>query len=196
MIPKILHQIWLGLPTLPQRYQDWVDNLKRLHPDWKYLFWHNDNIQEFNVSALLKRCHNNSSKSNIIRIEAVRRYGGVYCDTDIEPLRAFDPLLSNEAFIGWQEPQIACSAVFGAVPNHPWLGRMSARLPHWASKPSPWGPTLFSENLVDVTVYPVRYFYPYLWFEDEVTPPQCSYTIHHWDRTWDCAYQKKRAEGV
>lgn len=183
MIPKILHQIWVGDKPKDVQYENWTNKLKTLHPGWTYYFWHNGNIDEFGINELLKDCQNESSKSNIIRIHAVKSYGGIYCDMDIEPLRSFEPLLGNKAFVGWEVPGRVCSALFGAIPSHPWLIRMVEAVPAWIGRESPWGPSLFSENLSDVTVYPVDYFYPYLW-HDEPRPAIDSYTIHHWHRTW------------
>lgn len=186
MIPKILHQIWIGNKPIPDLHLKWMNKFKLLHPDWQFYFWNDSNIGEFGVEKLLEICQTRASQSNIIRIEAVKKYGGIYCDTDVEPLRAFDSFLQNEAFVGWEVPNRVCNAIFGAIPEHPWLQRMSQMLPDWVAMPSPWGPTLASHNLADVTVYSVKTFYPFLWYEQPLPASECgsAYTIHYWNQSW------------
>ena len=42
MIPKIIHQIWLGPLPPPQR---WLDSWRDHHPDWDYHLWTNEKYQ-------------------------------------------------------------------------------------------------------------------------------------------------------
>jgi mannosyltransferase OCH1-like enzyme len=183
MIPKNLHQIWLGPKPIPLEYLEWNKKLQLLHPDWTYYFWTDDNIQDFKYKNLLSSCVSESAKSDVIRIEAVHRYGGIYCDMDVEPLRAFDStLLSNDAFGCWAWPTVIGSGIFGTIPNHPWLNRIIEELPQWASKPDPWSPYLFSQNLMDVTVYPGDFFLE--GGKDRFKNTEHSYTIHHWHMSW------------
>jgi mannosyltransferase OCH1-like enzyme len=182
VIPKIMHQVWLGPKPLPTQYLEWSKKLRELHPDWEYYLWTDADIHDLKLTHLLPLCVSYSSKSNVIRMEVVNTYGGIYCDMDVEPLQSFDRLLSNEAFIGKESEKYVCNGFFGTTPNHPWLCRMIAELPQWVHKSPPWGPTLFSRELTtDVTVYPEEVF---LHGGNHSQITESSLTIHHFHTSW------------
>ena len=39
MIPRTLHQVWLGPDPIPARYMGFLDGWRRLHPGWSYQLW-------------------------------------------------------------------------------------------------------------------------------------------------------------
>ena len=46
MIPKIIHQLWVGPKKPPlQLMETWKTN----HPDWQYMFWNEETLKEHNA---------------------------------------------------------------------------------------------------------------------------------------------------
>jgi len=39
MIPKTIHQIWVGDFKIPLREQSLIEKLKESHPDYDHIFW-------------------------------------------------------------------------------------------------------------------------------------------------------------
>lgn len=117
-IPKRLHQIWLG-SELPKHYKPLIKNLRKLHPEWEYKLWTDDNIDfELINSDFFRRAKNMGQKSDILRYEILNKYGGVYLDLDHLAVKSFNSLLHLESFAGViydSRPQIA-NGVIGSMP--------------------------------------------------------------------------------
>ena len=154
-IPKVLHQIWLGPRPMHPLMVSWRERLAALHPGWELNLWREGGgpatltcgrleIASSYPELLARACHL-SQRSNIWRYEIVSRFGGVYLDTDVEPLRPFDDLLAGlEAFVArktqapqvgfcWQRalnvpPLAYVTGLFGCVPGHPWTAELLACL--------------------------------------------------------------------
>ena len=93
LIPKIIHQIWLGSP-LPEKYKQFQQSWKKYHPDWTYILWTEKEIEEFGLKnkKIYDASTNYGQKSDIARYEILYRIGGLYVDTDFECLKPFDIL--------------------------------------------------------------------------------------------------------
>lgn len=55
----------------------------------------------------------------MVRLLKLYELGGFYMDTDVQVLREFTPLLSNEMFLGYMWECNMGAAVIGARPRHP-----------------------------------------------------------------------------
>lgn len=190
MIPKIIHQIWLGENPVPDQFRVWSSDIQKKHPDWEYRFWTDENIQEFDAKALLEECESFAAKSDVIRLLAVAKYGGVYLDMDIECLKPLDTLINVSAFAARESKKNICNAVFGAARNHHSVLRQIHELPDCVYKPTTWGVELmtkeFSKLNSGVTLYPKEFFYPYLWDmprEYRILHPE-TFLVHHWEKSW------------
>ena len=49
IIPKIMHQIWIGGTPLPPLYEHYLKECKLLHPDWEFKLWSDEGIEEFSI---------------------------------------------------------------------------------------------------------------------------------------------------
>ena len=146
-IPKIIHQIWTGSKEVP--YKKYREELKKKHPDWKYILWNKERLLKENIISKttfdylvqnLKKpvVHKNTPNcyklrdirdpfikiSDISRYNILKKYGGVYVDVDIICLKPLDDLLlGNEFFAGFEGDKRASgligNAVIGSIPNHP-----------------------------------------------------------------------------
>lgn len=55
----------------------------------------------------------------MVQLLKLYEFGGVYMDTDVEVLREFTPLLSDEMFLGYMWDCNMGTAVIGALSRHP-----------------------------------------------------------------------------
>ena len=197
-IPRIFHQLWLGGFDMPPKLAAWTADWRRLHPRWELRLWRdsgNDQIAAngFELASrhpklLAAACHL-SQRSNIWRYDLIDRFGGVYLDTDMEPLRPIDDLLVGvEAFASLMiahrdnktQVCLGCS-VFGSVANTPWTNNLVSRMT--AEDPIVHG-SLGSHYFTKVTVdHPeVTRFVPGVFSTTNRTAN--GYAIHHWSSRW------------
>ena len=165
-----------------------------------------DTIETSHPDLIKRACHF-AQKANIWRYEIIKRFGGVYFDTDIEPFRPIDDLvldLNAFAVEGWRKRfPVLENAFFGAAPNHPWMCDLVEGLP---SK----DPTITLSMGIDyftpttrahpeVTVLPpaaIIFIEPSNWTQaklDQQAPTPAdsrsiltdkTYAIHHWSSLW------------
>ena len=126
MVPRILHQIWLGDSPFPDEYARYRESWLRHHPSWQHRFWTEENLpRDLRRREVYERLRVPAERSDILRLEVLWREGGVYVDTDFECHRALDPVIEGLEFFtaplkpnGWVN-----NAFIGSVPGHPILDR-------------------------------------------------------------------------
>ncbi len=136
-IPKTIHQIWLGSP-LPKKLARYSRSWQKLHPDWQFKLWTDREVAEFDFQSreLFEATSCWGQKSDLLRMEILRREGGVYVDLDYECFQPIDVLANRYDFFStlkyiytahvgwpavWQKPIVACNSLIGARPDHPVL---------------------------------------------------------------------------
>lgn len=130
IIPKIIHQIWLGPKELPQNYKYYLQTWKEYNPDWQYRLWTEEDIVKENFESMdlywLARSY--QERSDIARYEILKKYGGLYVDTDIECFANFTELNHKyDFYTNFEPPAInrkkvsILNAMIASVPNHPIL---------------------------------------------------------------------------
>src|SRR6478609_278800 len=77
-----------------------------------------------------ERADKMAAKSDILRYELVWRYGGIYVDSDMEPLRPIGELLNGvNAFYGDERPDTPCNAILGCAQGDPFFEHLVKALP-------------------------------------------------------------------
>jgi mannosyltransferase OCH1-like enzyme len=106
LIPKIIHQIWLGKAELPSLYLRYQQEWKKLHPDWNYILWTENEIDklEFSTKELYAKSKDYLEKADLVRYEVLNKFGGVYADFDVEPKINLDSLIYKYEFFAGLEP--------------------------------------------------------------------------------------------
>jgi len=102
MIPKIIHYIWLGGNPIPTAIQECIESWKWVMPNFELMLWNDESIKEIDI-VFVKEAMSVGKwafASDVIRLWALAKYGGIYLDTDVKVLKSFEPLLSEHAFIG------------------------------------------------------------------------------------------------
>ena len=208
VIPKIIHQIWLGSPV-PSRYDTWRTSWKKYHPEYEYKLWTEKEILEFglvNEHAYLQS-KNFAVKSDIARCEILYRLGGIYADTDFECLARFDQkLMSVSCFLGQVFSAVPefNNALMGCMPGSTLMKMMVDSLSkpvshHNAIEIIQETGAIKLTNLVfehklheseNILILPSDYFYPWPNFllHDEKNRYKYltskSIAIHHWEMSW------------
>lgn len=187
MIPRILHQVWVGPDPLPEEFARYRDSWRQHHPDWEMRLWTEESLPKDLVRPeVYERLRKPTERSDMIRLEILFRFGGVYVDTDFECLRPIDPLIEGVEFFTCDlKPGRVNNAVIGSVSGHPLLERALRELrprTEYGYDKHGTGPHFLDAVVRDqpgVTIYPPPYFYP-------TTPGQRdeAYGHHGSARSW------------
>jgi mannosyltransferase OCH1-like enzyme len=103
MIPKIIHQIWLGPNKCPDIWMNTfrIDYINK-NPEYQYILWNEDNIDSlFNDFPTYRIVYDLEStyngKSDILRYLILYIHGGIYIDADSVWIneKSFDTLLEQ-----------------------------------------------------------------------------------------------------
>ena len=184
LIPKIIHQIWVGDKPIPTAYiyyrKTWINH----HPDWSFMIWTDHLV---NNTDLMNRASYDAAwspcvKADMLRFEVLYKFGGVHIDADMECLRPIDPLLEGDFMVSELSGMLA-HAFMGAVPRHPLVKRVLADMPRRLilkrSIHDIAGLRMFREHaeafgLENIVVHPDHYFYH----------DPCIYARHHFGASW------------
>lgn len=125
MIPRVIHQIWIGPDALPDEHRRWIGSWKKLHPNWEHRLWTEDDLPSDPIRPeVLERLRAPVERADILRLEILYRHGGVYVDTDVECLRPVDEALAGHDFVGvCLKPGRMTNTFIASVPGHPLLQR-------------------------------------------------------------------------
>lgn len=188
MIPKILHQVWLGDKPIPEKFLQFRNRWRQIHPRWKYILWNEENLKNTECWELIQKTNKHSSMSNIARIYAINLLGGVYADFDIEWKKSINMLLKHKAFAAKESINKYCNAFFGSEINNPWIKYQYDNIQQWIYLKPPWGPNLMTEAANkfpnDLFTIDTNLVYPYLWNQKPKGEYKDCYVIHHWARSW------------
>ena len=97
-IPKIIHIIWIGHKEFP--YTNYLQTYKKLNPTWKIKFWTNENIPKLLNEKAFNKMNSWAAKTDILRLEILYKYGGIYVDADSKCLKPLDSLIDNMTCFG------------------------------------------------------------------------------------------------
>jgi mannosyltransferase OCH1-like enzyme len=206
MIPKTIHYCWFGNGPKTDLNKRCLDSWQKVMPDYQIKEWNGTNSPLDNPYSQVAHAKELWAKlSNYVRLHALYTEGGIYLDTDVEVLKSFAPFLHHKCFVGFQsgEEQVdwVNNAVLGAQPGHQFLKRGMELTRELFAQTGKFyrSPTITTmilremglreyglQEIEEVTVYPVEYFYPYPWTSK--LSPDCikenTYSIHHWEGSW------------
>lgn len=124
MIPKIIHQLWIGPKPAPTHF---MDSWRLKNPDFEYIRWTEAELEERGMQLRCTKeidsmCEING-KADIIRWEILAKYGGVFVDADsicIEPLD--ESVMQYKAFASYESEEVrkglVATCAMGFYPNH------------------------------------------------------------------------------
>lgn len=188
MIPRVFHQIWVGPDPVLSGFDEWRESWARNHPGWELRLWTDDNLPAgLRNPVVYERERHPVERADILRLELVYRFGGVYLDADLECRKPIDPLIDGLDFFGmYIKPGRVTNTVLGAARGHAILdralGAVTPQQPGSRFDKTKSGP-VFLDNIVKQfpppTIFPRATFYP-ITAEEKKN----AYAIHHCARTW------------
>ncbi|MDD3108839.1 MAG: glycosyltransferase, partial [Alistipes sp.] len=143
--------------------------------------------------------------TDVVRLEALYRYGGVYMDTDVEILRPLDDaLLSLPGFTGFESNTLFSTGIMASEAGASWVGSLLQYYQHkhfirWNGKLNKTPNTLvisrhFKDQILpnnehqvlegQLHIFPSDYFCPKSYATGKIQLTENSYCIHHFAGSW------------
>ena len=224
---KILHRFWGskdGKP-MPEQYQEYGRQWAELNPGWEIMQWSIADTLLFPdlapvFDSLAERDNGNSSIEYFVQVAdvmgyaVVERYGGVYANCDIQPLRPLRDLpIPNKAWASYEnhtDGRIVNAIIGSPIKNDPFWWALLKNLParYFADPTAEMVETTGPAYLTDFAaarpgmlhVFPVETFNPIHWSQIEAgsdaaghSYPETSFGVHHWGHKKD--RRTNRVEG-
>lgn len=126
MIPKIIHYCWYGKNKIDDKTYMCINSWKRYCPEFKFVCWNEDNT-DFLMNTYLKEAYEAKKYAFVtdyMRLYVLKKYGGIYMDTDMEVIKPLNSLCKYSAFTGIQEETVCCTGIMGAEPEHEWINKL------------------------------------------------------------------------
>lgn len=204
-IPKKLHYCWFGNNPKGEIFDRCLKSWKKYAPNFEIYEWNESNSDLSSAPKYVQDALREKKwafVSDYIRMAVLDKIGGVYVDTDMELVKDISPLLSNQAFLGFENSEHINNAIMGAVSNHPFVKKTI----RWYEEnnertPTPIVITSIFEKIVSpqkieekeqeiegVHIYPHITFYPYdkdqikKFSYDKLTTK--TYAVHFWNYSW------------
>jgi hypothetical protein len=192
MIPRTIHHIWIGPDPLPEDHRPWIESWRHHHPTWEHRLWTEENLPDDPIRPeILERLRAPVERADILRLEILYRFGGVYVDGDLECLRPLDAVLDGEDFVGvCHKPGRITNTMIAAVAKHPLLKQALKQVnpleTYWTGQSERLkevaGPLLLDRLVPDFPE--IKLLEPSLCFPATPEEREHALTIHHMARTW------------
>lgn len=203
-IPKIIHYCWFGNKPLPADCEKLIATWRKYLPDYEIMRWDEETFDvtepEYVRSAYAAGKY--AFVSDYARLYALKKYGGIYLDTDIEVVRSFDGLLSGySAVFGFESEEKVMTAFMAARPEHPVIcGFLEYYADRVFDSANPEPNTVPLTEILersglavnntmqlidgDVVVFPLTYFQAYDFSKALLSVTDNTYTIHRCFGSW------------
>jgi hypothetical protein len=181
-----------------------ISTWKKLLPEYELRLWDETSF-DIDSSDFVREAYRAGKfafVSDYVRLCALKEYGGIYLDTDIEVIRSFDPLLRGRgAVFGFESGEKVMTAFMAARPEHPiihaFLSCYEGRV-FDAAEPEPntvlLTGVLKDRGLVlnntmqllgeDTAVFPLDYFQAYDFSKAMLCVTEHTCTIHRCFGSW------------
>lgn len=185
MIPKIIHYCWFGRGPMPELALKCIESWHKYMPDYEYKLWNEDNF-DVNSTPYTKEAYEARKfafVSDVVRLKALKDYGGIYFDVDFEVYKPFDSLLDYKAFAGFEgsKHNPVMMGVIASEPEGKWVSEqlslyenrhfivdrvpdLTTNVTFISSRMAQKGftPNGKEQDYLDLHIFPVEYFCPRL----------------------------------
>lgn len=202
-IPRIVHRIWFGPEPIPDEYHEYGRAWQQY--GYTVMHWTEANLPPLTNADIYRRIPQRGvnvgggnprtgvhvQRADIVQYELVARYGGIYANMDLEPVRDVHDLLDGvEAFAGYETGEVVGSAIIGARARHPWIESCVRTVrARWEGLPDAvmseqTGPHLVTavcraQDWPGLRIFPQKVFYPFGPGEAPYRPVE-AWCLHHW----------------
>ena len=202
MIPKIIHQIWLGDQSKrPNKLiQTWIDK----NPSWQHKLWTDNNLPDLICKKQFDECPSLAGKADILRYQLLYQEGGFFIDADSECVNPLDDcLINNHCFCCWENENVRRGLMAnGYLASEKGCELMKTIMDRISQYPhmnypalATWevtGPLLLTDTAYKtkypITVYPSWYFIPKHYSGIEYNGSGKVYAKQYWGTTPNSGY--------
>lgn len=207
MIPKIIHYCWFGRNPLPPLAVKCIDSWKKYLPEYEIVEWNEDNfpLNDFIFAKEALKNRKFAFVSDVCRLYALKEYGGIYMDTDVEVLRSLDIFLDLAAFSGFENDDFVPTGIMASEKNGQWATELleyyhnrsfirengeldtlsnTFIITQMMVKKGFVMSNTFQEIKGYVSFYPNDYFCPKSYKTGNIDLTENSYCIHHFAKSW------------
>ena len=125
---KIIHYCWFGGNKKPKKLKKYIKSWKKYLPDYEIMEWNESNF-DVNITKFSKKayeCKKWAFVSDVARIYALKEYGGIYFDTDVQVIKSLTPLLDTKFLCGMEIGNHYGTGIIGAEKNSPIIKKILA----------------------------------------------------------------------
>lgn len=205
---KYIHYCWFGDKPFPKLGKKCLESWKKYLPDYEIIKWSEENV-DLNECTFIREAYENKKwafVADYVRAKALKEYGGIYFDTDMEVIKKFDNLFKGNTFLGVEDTGYVAVGVWyekeanGILPTKlldiyqamdkfdvdnisqlaiPIL--LSSILEEFGLKSETDG---IQKLKNDIYIYPREYFYPYSYDRTNNIFTDNTCMIHYYDASW------------
>lgn len=208
MEKKYIHYCWFGDKKFPKLGKKCLESWKKYLPDYEIIKWSEENV-DLNECPFVKGAYESKKwafVADYVRCKALKEYGGIYFDTDMEVIKNFDSLLDCNTFLGVEDSGYVAVGVWyeknkdALLPTK--LLEVYRNMKEFnvdkiadVSIPKLISDVLKDYGLAedttevqhlkeDIKIYPRDYFYPYSYNRDNNVFTDNTCMIHYYDASW------------
>ena len=214
MIPKKIHYCWFGGGELPVLANKCIASWKKYCPCYEIKRWDEDNF-DLDLFPYVREAYDKRKfafVTDVVRLYALYKEGGIYMDTDVEVLKPLDRFLFHHAFSGFEDEWNIPTGIMASEKGGKWVKENLAYYcnRHFLKEDGTMDLTTNVVTLTNymlslglkqdntfqdfpdlVTFYPKDYFCPKSHADGKIRLSENSYTIHHFAGSWVPAYRRK-----
>lgn len=205
---KYIHYCWFGDKPFPKLAEKCLKSWKKYLPDFEIMKWSEENL-DLNECPFVKEAYENKKwafVADYARAKALKEYGGIYFDTDMEVIKNIESLFEHKTFLGVEDTGYVAVGVWYESKKNAFLPSELLKVYQGmdgfnVEKMSEFAiPKLLSNILVDfgfkhglkkvqvldkdICIYPRDYFYPYSYHRDNNVFTENTCMIHYYDASW------------
>jgi len=208
VIPKKIHYCWFGRGTLPPLAVRCLESWKKFLPEYELCRWDEDSFDilqnQYVAEAYAHKKY--AFVSDYVRLWALKKFGGIYMDTDVEVLKNLDDFLAFPAFTGFESATSPVTGIIGSERGGAWVSALlkDYEKRHFVRADGSLDLTTNTQTISDYTVrvlgvrpdgsrqvvprvvavFPVDYFCPNDPATGRTRLTKNSVCIHHFSSSW------------
>lgn len=186
--------------------ENYIQSWNKNCPDYELMLWNESNF-DIQINSYVEEAYVNKKwafVSDYARLWALKKYGGIYLDTDVEVIKSLDRFLNNKAFIGAESRYSICTAVIGAERDSEFINDLlnlynrvhfinenkidvtpnSQRIFEYLSQTYNYKESNSIVYLRGCTIYPREFFSPINCYTLKQEKTNNTYCIHKYAGTW------------
>jgi len=193
---------------MPELAKMCIESWKKFLPDYELMLWNEDNFDvsslKFTRQAYEKRKF--AFVTDYVRLYALKNYGGVYMDTDVEITKNIDKFLELPAFSGFETGDLIPTGIMASEKGLKWIDELikyydKKPFVRWNGRLNKTPNTLIISRIFgkkggvilnntyqvydnQLHLFPKDFFCPKSYKTGEIELTENTYCIHHFAGSW------------